>query len=202
MYFIRKTIFSSQNYGRSQEFWIRFWVRFNPVSEIVHEYKWVPMALIFIKFLTSYAADKCNDREAAANQTLPPLCNWLQVRYGDIRWTFLSSNQEKTLKGAGWGCEWGPRALNERSGVQTQHSYQLRSELPCSWSWTLIPPETQGAREKTISASGANILDHKCFSSSHDFPQLHWCINRTQIQSVLFFCSSSPSFTFCQVYLW
>lgn len=126
---------------------MRFWVRFNPVSEIVHEYKWVPMALIFIKFLTSYAADKCNDREAAANQTLPPLCNWLQVRFGDIRWTFLSPNKEKTLKGAGWGCEWGPRALNERLGVQTQHSYQLRSELPCSWSWTLIPPETQGARE-------------------------------------------------------
>lgn len=36
------------------------------------------------KFLHSHAADKCNNREAAANQTLPPLRNRLQVRFGDV----------------------------------------------------------------------------------------------------------------------
>lgn len=35
-------------------------------------------------FLNSHAADKCNNREAAADQTLPPLRNRLQVRFGDI----------------------------------------------------------------------------------------------------------------------
>lgn len=55
------------------------------------------------------------------------------------------------------------------------------------------PSRNTRSKRKQISASGANILDHRVFSSSHDFPKLHWCINRTQIQSVLFLCSSSLS---------
>lgn len=39
------------------------------------------MTLCFILFLTSDAADKRNHGKAAANQTLPPLCNWLQVKF-------------------------------------------------------------------------------------------------------------------------
>lgn len=46
----------------------------------------VLMTLCFIRFLTSDAADKCNHRKAAANQTLPPLCNWLQVKF---HWTLF-----------------------------------------------------------------------------------------------------------------
>lgn len=34
-------------------------------------------------FLLSDEADKCDNREAAADQALPPLCHWLQVRSAD-----------------------------------------------------------------------------------------------------------------------
>lgn len=34
----------------------------------------------FLNFLLSDEADKCNNREAAADQAFPPLRHWLQVR--------------------------------------------------------------------------------------------------------------------------
>lgn len=38
---------------------------------------------VHFHFLLSDEADKCDNGEAAADQALPPLCHWLQVRSAD-----------------------------------------------------------------------------------------------------------------------
>lgn len=72
-------IFSSQNCDTNGR---KLWVGFQSAL----------MTLCFIWFLTSDAADKCNHRKAAANQTLPPLCNWLQVKF---YWTLIQPTKTR-----------------------------------------------------------------------------------------------------------
>ena len=71
---MRQTIFSPKNLKeKSSRIVVKMLSKFQKVC--------LTSCVSFSLFiLTSHAADKRNDREAAANQTLPPLRNWLQVR--------------------------------------------------------------------------------------------------------------------------